>query len=410
MSKFIRYYGHRVGLAYLGGYLLNAPLFVMYSMLQFILCKDLRATALQITLLIASKPLVAVFSSYWSSSGKVPLKKHIMYASLIGALPSLLFPFFENNWYLVFGFALFFFADRAVIPSWMELLKTKVSSKHQSRLISTGSLSSYIAASFLPLLIGPWMDWKIGIWKGLFVAFSCLSLLRLILQFFMLPNESQSPSPPIEGKKIEFFIHPWKSTWDIMKKRSDFAYYQLVFFCGGLGLMIMQPALPQFIEKLLHLSYTELALAFATFKGLGFALTNPFWSSRIHKTNIFLFCGAVTFLAALSIGLMIFSRIFSPGIYLAFFFYGAMQAGSHLCWHLGGPLFSPEENSSPYTSVNIILVGVRGCVGPFIGGALCSYFGLTLPFLIGGGLCLIGSLLGLVGYQTIAIQSALVKK
>jgi len=57
----------RLSLIYISTYLLNSPLFAMYSILQFILCKDLRATGLQITILISAKPLAALFSSYWSS-------------------------------------------------------------------------------------------------------------------------------------------------------------------------------------------------------------------------------------------------------------------------------------------------------------------------------------------------------
>lgn len=53
--------------AFIWSNILNAPLWAMYSLLVFIFYKDLHATPLQITLLISSKPVVAIASFYWSS-------------------------------------------------------------------------------------------------------------------------------------------------------------------------------------------------------------------------------------------------------------------------------------------------------------------------------------------------------
>ena len=43
-----------------------------------------------------------------------------------------------------------------------------------------------------------------------------------------------------------------------------------------------------------------------------------------------------------------------------------MQAGSELSWNMSGPLFSKQEESSSYTSVNIVTAGIRGlhCASP----------------------------------------------
>ena len=80
-------------------------------------------------------------------------------------------------------------------------------------------------------------------------------------------------------------------------------------------------------------------------------------------------------------------------IYAAFFCYGIMQAGSHLSWHLAGPHFSGEENSAPFTSLNVALVGLRGLIGPLFGGLLVSKLSLTAPFWVGICLCASATLL-----------------
>jgi hypothetical protein len=69
---------------------LKAPFWAMYVLLVFILSKDLSATYLQITCLIALKPVVSLFSSYWSALiHKRPdrLRSNVILASLIGHAP-----------------------------------------------------------------------------------------------------------------------------------------------------------------------------------------------------------------------------------------------------------------------------------------------------------------------------------
>ena len=66
--------------------------------------------------------------------------------------------------------------------------------------------------------------------------------------------------------------------------------------------------------------------------------------------------------------------------YAAFFMYGVGQGGSHLVWHMSGPHFSGKEESARYTGVNVAMAGLRGAVGPPLGGWLSVVFG-ALPVL-----------------------------
>ncbi|MFI5334962.1 MAG: hypothetical protein ACHQT8_07385, partial [Chlamydiales bacterium] len=75
---------------------------------------------------------------------------------------------------------------------------------------------------------------------------------------------------------------------------------------------------------------------------------------------------------------------------LAHLIYGIAQGGSHLVWHLSGTIFAGEENSTPFTTVNVLMIGLRGAVGPLLGGLLCHSVG-PIPVL------LIGAMIGLFG-------------
>jgi hypothetical protein len=77
-------------------------------------------------------------------------------------------------------------------------------------------------------------------------------------------------------------------------------------------------------------------------------------------------------------------------LYAAYLIFGIAQGGSHLIWHLSGPIFSEAEESSRYSGVNVLMVGIRGLIAPILGGILNYLFGADFVFVLGGLCCLGG--------------------
>lgn len=80
----------RTRAAFLWTWICNTPFWAMYNMLPFILYKDLHATPVQVTVIIALKPLVSIFSMYWSAwieKRKDRLIPNVIAAGIIGHLP-----------------------------------------------------------------------------------------------------------------------------------------------------------------------------------------------------------------------------------------------------------------------------------------------------------------------------------
>lgn len=399
--------------AFIWSNILNAPLWAMYSLLVFIFYKDLNATPLQIILLISAKPVVAIISFYWNSfidKRRDWLKASIVVASILGLLPCFFFPFVESNWFFILAFSIYMTASRAIVPAWMEILKIRISSENRTKVFSTGSSINYLTSLFFPLLVSHWMDVSFGIWRWVFFMTAILSFLSI---FFLawIPIPKDDPRDYKANYSLrDTLLKPWENFIQLMISRPDFAHFQLIFMLGGLGLMILQPALPTFTVEILKLSYTELVIAISICKGIGFALTTRIWASFFNKANMYTLTFFMCFLAGLFPILLMTASIHWLWVYAAYLVYGVMQAGSEMCWNLSGPRFAREENSSAFTGVNVVLVGLRGCIGPFLGGYLGIISNSYLPLAVGCISCFMGAAFALYSSRKFVTEDLAVTK
>jgi MFS family permease len=375
--------------------LLNTPFWALYSLLPFIIYKDLNATAWQVACLISLKPIVSVLSLYWSSLIKRRsdrLISNVVWASLLSHIPFFFAPFIDNPWYFVLASGCYMLFHRGVNPAWMEILKINVPEESRKMVFAYGSAFYHLGGGLLSLGIGWLLSDYFQAWRWLFPLMAFISLLSIFFQAF-IPIKKQDSSEPIYTtfSLSEQVKNPWKEAWELLRQRPDFLRFQIGFMLGGGGLMLWQPALPIFFFDTLHLSYKELTVAMTLCKGIGYVLALPLWTRGISKLDIFVFSGIVTLIAAFfPIGLMIaqWNVIYLYGAYLV---YGMMQGGSEMSWNLSGPIFSRHEDSSIYSGVNVVSIGLRGCLAPPLGSFLCTQMESTSVLVLGSALCLLAT-------------------
>lgn len=379
--------------ALLWSWILNTPFWAIYGMLPFILYKDLHATPLQIGVAFTLKPLVSLFAMYWSvwvNKRKDRLKGNVILAGFLGHLPFFFFPFVDNPWFFVASFSFYMLMARGAKPAWMEILKINIPAENRTRLFAYASAFEYLGGGVLPFVIGWLLDGYFQAWRWIFPFTALISIFAMLFQF-RIPIKTDDTSIPVQEQYkplVSQLLHPWRDVWHLLMSRPDFARFQLGFMLGGAGVMLMQPALPKFFMDVLNLSYLELAIALTLCKGLGYALTSPLWARWIHRMDIYRFLSIVTFLFALfPLGLLM-AEWYSYWLYVSYIAYGIMQAGSELSWNLSGPIFAKDEDSSLFSTVNLLTGGLRGCIFPPLGAALCASFHPTLIMLGGTVLCL----------------------
>lgn len=373
--------------AYMWTRILGAPFWAIYNLLPFILHKNLGATPFQLVLILALKPMVSILSIYWSAaiaSRPDLLVRNIIFAGILGHLPFLFCPFFDSPWFFIASFALYMMLARGVVPAWMEILKRNLPSVERERVFANASLCGYLGNGIVALGLGLFLDSFHEAWRWVFVFTAALSFLSILFQL-RIPIQNISIQKEKEGHQL---LQPWIDSWKILQRRRDYRRFQVGFMLGGMGLVLMQPALPIFFADILDLNYTELTTALAIFKGIGFALSTKTWTKLINRIDIYRYSGFVTLFACLFPVILFYAKVHIIWLYAAYIAYGIMQAGSELSWNLSGMIFAKQEESIHYSNVNILAVGVRGAIVPAIGSLICVYFDPMLTLAVGGLLSL----------------------
>ncbi len=370
--------------------LLSEPLVGLVAILPFILRKDLHATGFQIALFNMVKPVVALLSFYWGAflwreEGK--LRANWMSASLLARLPFLLFPFVDRVGFFILGAAIFHFFQRGGVPAQMEILKRNIPQGVRETVFTWSAAFNFLCGVGIGLVLGLWMDAGMENWKMLFFWGGFVGLLSLLFQARVPIQVTKFYTEP----QRNFFLTPWKDSWNLLKERRDFARFQVGFMLGGIGLMMIMPALVLYAADDLKMTHIDMTLSRFVWMGLGFVLATPFWRRHMSYEGIFKLTAAANLLFAAAALAWISASVHGWWFFAAFFLYGIAQAGSHLSWHLSGPLFAGGGQSSLFSTVNTLTVGLRGLVIPWMSTLLCESIGTLSVLWIGLLFCLGGS-------------------
>jgi hypothetical protein len=223
------------------------------------------------------------------------------------------------------------------------------------------------------------------LWNVLFPVTACIGIISIFFQKRLrLPDSDIDDQIVIKKSSwTNILIMPWKDSLDIVRKDVDFRTFQFGFMLCGFALMLIMPVLPIFFVDVLGISYTDFAIAIGICKGLGFAISSLFWPKM---TNIFKILSLIMLFFAFFAMLMLASQYNIILFYLGYLVYGVAQGGSDLYWNLSGPIFSRDKDSSLYSGVNVVCVGIRGCIGPPLGIILTTFFGPSFILMLSAAL------------------------
>jgi MFS family permease len=360
----------------------SEPLIAIYSLMPFIMRKELGASMFEIALFTTLSPVLSVFSFYWGAwltHRKNKLLPNLIGAWILARIPFLFFPFITSFWMMFLSCAIYQLFSRASTPALMEILKRNIPKKTRERIFSLYYVLSVLEGVLIGLLLLEVLDISNNNWRMLFLLCALISITSVFLQLkIKIPKEEEPAELPKQG-----LIRPLKESFQLLKTRRDFAIFQWGFMIGGFALMLIAPARSIFAADFLPVSLADMTLARCVFVGLGMAGSSLIWNKALELFGI----QRLTSWILIGFGIfpifLLLSYVHISWFYLAHLYYGIAQGGSHLVWHLSGTIFAGDQNSTPYTTINVLMIGLRGAVGPILGGLLCDSMG-PVPVLVAG--------------------------
>lgn len=279
--------------------------------------------------------------------------------------------------------------SRAGIPAWMEILKLNMPKQKREKFFSVSQSLGYAEGILIALALGVLLDANTSSWKLLFMLSALLGIFSTALQG-KLPIRGEQADLGKEPLPLDL-LKPWRDAWHLLKTRPDFARFQWSYMAGGTGLMLMMPALAVYYADVLQLNHTDMALGRCLFMGLGFVLSSPCWAFAMERAP-FSRLNSLILLGFCLFPLLIICASFGIGwFFFAFFLWGVAQGGSHLLWNLAGTVYAGNADSSSFTSVSILAVGLRGSIAPLLGGIFCDLVGPIPVLMLGAFSCAYGA-------------------
>jgi hypothetical protein len=372
---------------------LQEPLACLHSLLPVLIIKQLQANVLHISALTALLPTVAILSFYWGSfihnrASLYIIRTNLVSAIALTAIPFLFAPCINNPWFFILAAGFYSLFQRAAIPARIEIFKQLFNPEVREQLYSRSFRASYATGMILGPCFGFAIDYDPSIWKLLFACSAVLYCLSALL-YHKLPVRHVEQ---VQEKKSahQLLVEPWQKSARILRQNNTFARFQIGFFIAGFGLMLAKPA-GELLLGSLPISYYMLFICRTFIKGAGTILSAKPWSRLLKPQTVIPLASVVAYGFFAYTTLLMGASITPYMILPAYLLYGVVQSGSHLVWNLSGALLSGKESSCQYSSVNILTVGLRGCIAPWFGGACIGAIGLLPTLGIGAAIMIAGA-------------------
>jgi hypothetical protein len=375
-------------------HILNEPMVALYTLLPFILVKDFGAGPLEVSLFISLRPILTFFSYFWGinlSRKKSDLIPNVMTAYVLAYLPFAILSLTGNIWLILLSAGFYQLFYKAGLPGWIEVMQKNLPTQVRDNIFSLSFVLGFVISGTIGIFLGFLLDANPNYLRGLLSAFSVIGLSNFfLLKKIPQPSPTQESATPPLQKRVNFTTALTESL-RLLRTTPDFWIFQVAFTLGAGSLMLMSPSLSLFYVSVLSLSHAQITLARFLFMALGVVASSFFWKQGLQRfhvnvLSIWLLIGFGFF--ALT---MLIAQMHLYCLYLAFFLYGISQSGSHLVWNLSGPIFAKGNVSIPYTSVNLLMVGVRGLIFPMLGGIFATFLPIQVVIGIGMLTCFIGA-------------------
>ena len=171
------------------------------------------------------------------------------------------------------------------------------------------------------------------------------------------------------------------SVVQVLTRDNSYAAYMACMMCLGFGNLMNIPVLALVLADQFDANYEDSLLLSVVIPSLVIPMAIPLWAKFLDRVHVITFRSVHSwvFVSAALLYLIAIQTHTLALMYVASVILGIGFGGGMLAWNLGHQHFAPPNRDAEYMSTHVMLTGLRGLVGPFIGVAIYE-FGLTRGF------------------------------
>lgn len=358
----------------------------VFPFVNVIARKTLHATPETLALIAAAPFFGNLMALFWARAmdgkAKVPFVKW----SHIGARFTIALGYFASS-ALPFAFVV---SGAQIIgtiatPAYAAIIKDVYPESQRGRILSISRAATQVAQIFSTLLVG----WLLGFvsYKYIFPVAAVVGVAAALV-FSRIQREEGSPpeAPEAPEEPAAPRVTPWQSLVDtlqfvwhtlgILKTDEAYRWFALSVFTYGFGNLLNTPILPLLQVDELHIQEWQvsvLTVAMQLITAGAFFYWGRFVDMRSPQLGV-----AVNILLNATIPLfyILAGTLLpaSPWVLLpAYLITGIVGAGIDLSYFGALLTFAGDRDVARYQALQSFLLGVRGSIAPFIGGAMVNF-------------------------------------
>ena len=337
--------------------------------LGLILRRELGATPLQLAVMSSAGGGCLLLSLLWARAfhGRAPLP-YLVWPGFMARGVFLLVPFVGSAWSFVGLVIARDFFSAAAAPAQAAVVERIYPRAQRGRALGVVRMAGAVLGIGLALAAGQLFD-RVG-YRWIFVVAALLGMAAsLCLRRLAVPA-------PETGKEVPAGL---RGAWQTV--RDDHAFRRLLVssFLFGFGCWIQQPANPLLLVDVLRVSASQVGVI-ASVAAVATLAASAYWGwlvdrkSGLEALRVMYLIGAATPL--------IYYLAWSPWVLVASVVTDSLASvGLELVWMMAVIDVAGPQRTAQYVAIGATLAGVRGIVGPLVGGLVIHAFGIHAVYL-----------------------------
>lgn len=359
-----------------------------FAQFDIVARKEFGASNLLIAFFFVGPHLPALLSAFWGASMAGRSRGIFLAAAAVfGPFLLLGMPLVHTPLAFMALCAFSLLGDPILVPFRNRLLQANYPASARGRIwgwIFGAGRVAHLASS---LLTGFILDEFPGSHRTVFPAAGLLGLAGIFL-YSRVRLRWTGGEAASSGKRW------WRQIADLFRDTPGFAAFEGTFMVYGFAFMLLLPLYVIVVNDILRLSYVQAALLRQVIPQMTLAIVSPLAGRILDRSNP-LRTGASAFATLAVFPLLMIGAIHAESFWIAaaaYVVFGIAMAFLHTAWELGPTWFAGKRDSSRYMGIHMSCVGLRGTIGPPVGGMLATLIGITGTFAVSAVLFAVASL------------------